>query len=65
MRTVHERKITNLAPDKKVGMTLGDVVLFVQDCLRADVPPDTRVEARVGFRAQIQRLDVTVKDGPQ
>lgn len=65
MWSVRDTTIAHRAPDKKAGMTFADLRLFVQDCMHADIPDDTKVEAYVGFRAQIQRIEVTVKEGPQ
>lgn len=44
--------VTKAAPDRD-GLTLADVIQFVQDAQRAGVDPRVNVSARVGFRAQV------------
>ncbi len=61
---MHNTTIAHSPADKKAGMTFAELRLFVQAAMSADVPDDTKVEAYVGWGAQIQRLEVTVKQGP-
>lgn len=44
--------VTKAAPDRD-GLTLADLIQFVQDAQRAGVDPRVNVSARVGFRAQV------------
>lgn len=64
MLRVRDRSLIFKAADRKNGMTFGDLREFVADAMLADVPDDTKVEALVGFRGQVTRLEVTVKEGP-
>lgn len=49
-------QVSNRAPDKATGMTVADLITFVKDCERVDLPRQSRVRARVGFRGQVQEL---------
>lgn len=46
------------ADDLKEGMTLAELTLFVQNALRRDIPPEAHVTCRMGWRQQVQRLEV-------
>ncbi|WP_159702432.1 hypothetical protein [Arthrobacter sp. 18067] len=46
------------ATDNKAGMTLGDLMQFVQEAEAAGVDPRETVLVRVGFTAQIKRITV-------
>ena len=48
--------ITNVAPDKKAGMSFGDLRRFVTDCLNRDVPDDAEIKVDVGWAQQIQKI---------
>jgi hypothetical protein len=48
--------ITNVAPDKKAGMSLGDLRRFVADCLNRDVPDDAEIKVQVGWAEQIPKI---------
>lgn len=49
-------KVTQVAEDKE-GMTLRELILFVQQCARLDVPDDTRLRVENGFRQQVKKLE--------
>jgi len=55
--------VTNGAGDRALGMSLQELAVFVQDCLRRDLDPaSTRISAVVGFRAsQVQKITATPK----
>lgn len=46
------------AEDPKNGMTLAELTMFVQNALRRDIPPESFVTCRMGWRQQVQRLEV-------
>lgn len=46
------------ATDNKEGMTLADLMQFVQEADAAGIDPRERVLVRVGFVAQIKRITV-------
>lgn len=46
------------ATDNKAGMTLGDLMQFIQEADAAGVDPREVVLVRVGFAAQIKRITV-------
>lgn len=46
------------AADKKAGMTLDEVARFVQAAMRQGMPGSAKVSCLVGFRAQVQELQV-------
>ncbi|WP_197042473.1 hypothetical protein [Microbispora rosea] len=50
-------RIEATAADEKTGMTLDELAAFVQEAMRAGVPGDTVVRARVNMRAGIKRLE--------
>lgn len=54
--------IKHQAEDRKAGLTLADVIAFVQDCERQDVARETPVGGLTGFRGQLNELSV-VKEG--
>jgi hypothetical protein len=45
------------AVDPKTGMTLDELATYVQEALRADVPGEARIQARVNMRGGIKRLE--------
>ena len=47
------------AVDKKAGMTLDELAGFVQMAMRQGLPGDSKVSCWVGWRSQIQRLEVS------
>lgn len=49
------------ASDKKQGMTFAELRQFVSEGMRYDVADDTKVECWVGFRSQIQKVQVRWK----
>lgn len=51
------RSASHWAEDKKEGMTLEELAAFVQDCLRIDIDPRTRIKAQIGFGSQLQRVE--------
>lgn len=51
------------AADKRVGLTVGDLVLWTQHLADLDVDPRTPVYARIGFRGQI--LEIKPRPGQQ
>jgi len=53
-----ERTIVYHAESKKEGMSLGELSQFVQEALRSDIDPRTKVRVFNGMRQQIQRLEV-------
>ena len=57
--------VTNVAVDKKTGMTLGDLATFVQDCMRRDMPSDAIIKAVVGWRSQITTINATERESSQ
>lgn len=40
----------------KDGLTLGDLIQFVQEAQQAGVDPRAGVKVRIGFRSQIQQI---------
>lgn len=44
--------------DNKAGLTLGDLMQFVQEADAAGIDPREAVLVRVGFAAQIKRITV-------
>lgn len=44
--------------EDKAGLTLADLMQFVQEAEAAGIDPRDRVLARVGFAAQIKRITV-------
>lgn len=44
--------------DSKAGLTLGDLMQFVQEADAAGIDPRETVLVRVGFAAQIKRITV-------
>ena len=46
------------ATDDKAGLTLADLMQFVQEAEAAGIDPRDRVLVRVGFGAQIRRITV-------
>lgn len=51
------------AADKRVGLTVGDLVLWTQHLADLDVDPRTPVHVRIGFRGQI--LEIKPRPGQQ
>jgi hypothetical protein len=54
------------AADPREGMTLGELIAFVQDSQRMNMDPACRLKGRLGWRQQVQRLTVEDPrvDGP-
>lgn len=48
-------QVTNAA-QTKAGMTIADLVQFVQDCERMGLDPRTVVKIRTGWKQQILRI---------
>jgi hypothetical protein len=46
-----------VADDQKAGMTLDELAAFVQEAMRAGIPGDTVVKARVTVRGTIKSLE--------
>ena len=44
------------AADKRVGLTVGDLVLWTQHLADLDVDPRAPVHVRIGFRGQILEI---------
>lgn len=44
------------AADKRVGLTVGDLVLWTQHLADLDVDPRTPAQVRIGFRGQILEI---------
>ncbi|MEU8040897.1 hypothetical protein [Streptosporangium sp. NPDC049078] len=51
------RTVAAVAEDGKQGMTLDELAAFVQEAMRAGVPGESRIRARVNFTAGIKRLE--------
>lgn len=49
------------AADKRQGMTLSEVQEFLIDAATPGIPADARPDAYVGWRAQIQRLEINAR----
>lgn len=49
------------AADKRRGMTLSEVQEFLIDAATQGIPSDARPDAYVGWRAQIQRLEINAR----
>jgi hypothetical protein len=54
--------ITNVAPDKKKGLTFGELRTFVQDCINRDVPDDAEIKVDVGWSQQIQKISASERE---
>jgi hypothetical protein len=54
--------VSNVAPDKKAGMTFGDLRTFVQDCMTRDMPDNARIQVDVGWSQQIQKITASEKE---
>lgn len=50
--------ITVEADDRKAGMSIGDLEGFVREAMAAGVYMNSRVEATVGFRGQLQKISI-------
>jgi hypothetical protein len=48
--------ISNVATDKKIGMTFADLHTFVQDCMNRDLLDDAEIKVDVGWSQQIQEI---------
>jgi hypothetical protein len=46
-----------VADDQKAGMMLDELAAFVQEAMRAGIPGDTIVKARVTMRGTIKSLE--------
>lgn len=46
------------ATESKTGLTLADLIQFVQDAEAAGIDPRNTVLVRIGFSAQIRRITV-------
>ena len=60
--------ISNVATDKKIGMTFADLRTFVQDCMNRDLPDDAEIKVDVGWSQQIQKITASERDkrkGPE
>jgi hypothetical protein len=51
-------ELSRVADDKKAGMSLGDVRAFLDEADRAGLPDGSKVQAEVGFKAQLRKLKV-------
>lgn len=51
--------ITNRTDDTKNGMTLGELVVFVQDCSGADLDLHAKVRVVSGVRGQVKQIEAT------
>ena len=54
--------ISNVATDKKIGMTLADLRTFVQDCMNRDLHDDAEIKVDVGWSQQIQKITASERD---
>ncbi|HZL75088.1 MAG TPA: hypothetical protein VFB83_06905 [Propionibacteriaceae bacterium] len=54
--------ISNVATDKKIGMTFADLRTFVQDCMNRDLPDDAEIKVDVGWSQQIQKITASERD---
>ncbi|MGX0886440.1 hypothetical protein ACUW97_000824 [Kocuria rhizophila] len=52
------------AADKRVGLTVGDLVLWTQHLADLDLDPRTPVQARVGFRGQLLEVKPRLDQEP-
>jgi hypothetical protein len=59
--------ISNVATDKKIGMTFADLRTFVQDCMNRDLPDDAEIKVDVGWSQQIQKITASARQekGPR
>ena len=55
--------VSNVAADKKAGMSFGDLRAFVQDCMTRDMPDDAEVKVDVGWSQQIQKITASEREG--
>jgi len=49
--------LAKVAEDKKQGMTLAELMQFVQSAMRLDVDGSVRLKATVGFGGQLQKVE--------
>jgi len=58
--------VTNVCGDKTTGMTLGELAVFVQDCLRRDLDLDTTLISVVpGWRKnRLEKITATPERTP-
>lgn len=49
-RTIASTRVEAEPLDPAHGLTLFELGAFVQECMRADLPPATRIEVRGGIR---------------
>lgn len=52
------------AADKRVGLTVGDLVLWTQHLADLALDPRTPVQARVGFRGQLLEVKPRLDQEP-
>lgn len=53
------------ALDRKVGMTLDELLIFVSQAHHAGTPGSTRVHAVLGWRQQIQSIETRPDKDPR
>lgn len=51
-------KITQEADDRGKGMTLRELSVFVTEAIRSDMDPEEPVRAHIGWRGQLQSINV-------
>lgn len=51
-------EIARTADDKKVGMSVADLRLFLAEVDRAGIPNEAVLQIRVGFKSQLHRIAV-------
>lgn len=54
-----ERKVTNVATDKKDGMDLFELEVFLADCREARLAPSSKIRVLAGFSGQVKRVEAT------
>lgn len=62
MKRTTEHTIVKRAEDKRDGMTLGDLATFCEQAAAAGVDPDTFIKVTVGFRQQLQAVEISTGD---
>lgn len=53
-----QTKISRSAADKSKGMTMDELGSAVQLAMRLGIPGDAKVKIQVGFKGQLQRIDL-------
>lgn len=48
--------VSTTASDRKTGLTLGEIALWVEQARLVGLTDDTRVQADSGFRSQLLRI---------